>query len=133
MTRKNDLLQHDCSRPGCHWKADCTPALVVPASPLSTNKQYQGVRSLLWLPLCNAHFSVLIVREFLNDGVISDMRASIEHDFRVNGAIPNWHKAAIQKVGRFTKEFQHYEKIYMRVREGQPGEAAVHAVGRKPN
>lgn len=127
MTRKNDLLQHDCSRPGCKIKADCTPKLLVPTHPLSTNTTFAGVSSVLWLPLCNAHFSAATVREFLSDDVIAGMRGSITYEFRHNNATPDWNKAQIVKVGRFTKEFQQYEKIYLNVRAGQPGAQAVAA------
>lgn len=125
--------QHDCSRPGCKVKADCTPVLVVPSHPMSKNSQYEGVRSILWLPLCNPHFSAATVREFMNGEVIAGVKASIENDFRENAAIPNWNKAVIQKLGKNSKEFQGYERIATNVLKGAPADVAVAAELGKPN
>lgn len=133
MSAKPSLLQHDCTKPGCKWKADCTPVLIVPAHPMSRNKSYSGVRSVLWCPLCNAHFSAATVNEFLNEGVIKGMQESINFDFEQNGAVADWKRAKFEKLGRFTKEFLHYEKIYLGVRDGMPADIAVDAAGKKPN
>lgn len=113
-------FQHACSRPGCKQRADCIPVLVVPAHPLSGNPKYEGVRNVLWLPLCRPHFNATNVREFLTGEVIAGMQGSIEAEFRANQAVGDWNKAAIQMLGKNSKEFRHYEQIYLAARAGAP-------------
>lgn len=112
--------QHECSKPGCRVKADCTPVLVVPAHPLSPNQKYEGVRSVLWMPMCRKHFNATTVREFLSGEAIAGVQASIEKDFRANRAIAHWDRAVVQFIGRHSKEFKHYEQIYLQLEAGRP-------------
>lgn len=132
MQQHQQSIAHDCSRPGCKFKATCTPVLVVPAHALSKSK-YTGCRSVLWFPLCDHHFNATTVAEFLSGEVIAGMRASIEHDFRENGAIADWNKAAVQRLGKNSKEFQGYERIAVNVMKGTPADIAVKAEAGKPN
>jgi hypothetical protein len=127
------MPRHDCSRPGCVAAAEGTPVLAVPSSPLSVNTKYQGVRSILWLPLCRRHFTAIDTREFFSGEVIAGMRASIEHDFRENKALPDWDKAKVQWLGKNHTEFRKYEKIYLNVRAGTPADIAVKAEAGKAN
>lgn len=120
MAGQAPLQGYECTRPGCKLRADCTPVLVVPAHPLCTSK-FTGCRAVLWLPLCNGHFNSTTVREFLSEGVIAGMKESIEQDFRANKSIADWKNAAIQMLGKNSKEFAHYEAIQRQVmQEGKP-------------
>lgn len=133
MSRLQPKEQHGCYKPGCNLKFDFIPVLVVPSSPFSRNKAYEGVRTVLWLPLCRMHFGLATVREFLSGGVVDDMRLSIEADFRANGAIADWNKAAVQKLGKHSPEFITHERIFLEVRGGTPADIAVASAAGKPN
>lgn len=107
--------KHGCSFPGCKNQATCIPALVVPSSPLSQNKKYEGVRSVLWLPLCTSHFTPQNLSSFINSEGQKMMRDSIEMDFRHNGALAAWSEAKFQAVPTINPEYIHYERQWYEI------------------
>ena len=109
---------HDCSRPGCKERAWCTPVLVVPPHPMAV-AAFAGVRSVLWLPLCQRHFSSTTIDEVLNVEAVKGMQESITRDFRQNGSIPDWKAAKFQALRSYTTEFAHYEQQQHDLREGK--------------
>lgn len=80
---------------------------------------YEGVRAVLWLPVCQRHFSAATLDDVLNGDVIKGMQESIERDFRQNGSIPDWKGAKLQPLRANTTEFAHYEQQQHDLREGK--------------
>jgi len=109
---------HDCSRPGCKERAWCTPVLVVPPHAMARTN-FAGVRSILWLPLCQRHFSSTTIDEVLKGEAIAGMQQSIDHDFRQNGSIPDWKAAQFQPLRTFMEEYKHYEQQQHDLRQGK--------------
>lgn len=107
--------KHRCTMPGCPAQAECIPALVVPASPLSKNKKFDGVRSVLWLPLCRRHFTPENLSNFIRQSDQEGMRRSIEMDFRHNEALADWNKAQFQQVPTQNPEYVHYEEQWFQI------------------
>lgn len=97
-----------CMSPGCYADADCLPKLWVPAHPLSP-KKFDGVCSIMGMPMCFRHMSRLMPRQFVEKQTVRD---SITADFRRKGAIPHFEKATLSYVRKREPEFQNWIDLH---------------------
>jgi hypothetical protein len=93
--------------------------LIVPAHPMSLSRKFEGVRSVLWLPLCEKHFSAATVRELLNGDAVQGMEASINRDFRANNAVADFGHAKVEPLKDWSEEFRHYEQLQHDLAQGR--------------
>lgn len=71
---------------------------------------FEGVRSVLWFPLCDRHFGAATIREIMNGDAVKGIEQSISRDFRANGAIADFASAKIEPLKSWSEEFKHYEQ-----------------------
>lgn len=100
-----------CMEPGCRNEANCLPRLWVPAKfkMLGVGKSFDGVASVMGLPMCFKHWKLLRPRDFLKN---AEVRASIEQDFRRHGAIAWFERASLHQVRRSEPEFANWLQLH---------------------
>lgn len=96
MPPRLEPVKCDCTYTGCHRPAICTPVLFTPPHPLARNQEYGGVRSVMWLPVCERHILEVTPQLFLRK---DEVRQSIAADFHLNGSNPHFEKAYILRLG----------------------------------
>lgn len=96
--------EFDCKHTGCCNKATCVPILIVVPMPGGPS-DYAGVRSVMWLPLCNRHIIGVTARDLIT----AQTARSISVDMWRKGAQADLEHARVERLRWTEPEFKHWE------------------------
>lgn len=100
----------------CRQDATCVGRLYVPPHKLSLNADTKPVTAMLGLPLCDTHFKLLDVKMILQGERGQAIRDAVEQEFRKRGAMPDFSKASIGRIGETDHDFGRFEILQERAR-----------------
>ena len=106
---------HQCRYHGCSREATCMPRIYVPPSQFSPNRD-ADLSALMGLPVCDACFKKLTVKELLEGEQGAAVRDQIVAKYAEKRAHPNFDKAVIGRVSRRDHDWYRWEEMNERAR-----------------
>lgn len=112
----NDAKRYPCRWQGCRQDSTCVARLYVPPHALSVKADAQPVTAMLGITLCDVHFKLFDVKFLLQGERGTMIREAVTAEFRKRGAVPNFDKAAIGRIGDTDMDFGRFEVMNERAR-----------------